>query len=528
MFLKTSRRKFLQSVSTLTLGAAISNLARAVPASAGGLRYGPGEAFSFDKLVERASALSKSAYESPPKPRPDIVQQIDYDAWGSIKYRPEAALYAEGPGLYPVTFFHVGQFFQKSVKMHVIEGGKAKEILYSPDYFSMPKNSIARKLPEDTGFAGFRLQESRKRKDWRTQDWVAFLGAAYFRAIGELGQYGLSARGAIVDSAEPIPEEFPDFTEFFIEESGKEDQPVLVYALLNSPSLTGAYRFAIKRTAGVVQDIEAALFLRKDIKRLGLAPLTSMYWFSETEKRRREDWRPEVHDSDGLAIWTGTGERLWRPLINQPFAVTSSFSDHAPKGFGLMQRDRQFEDYLDGVNYEKRPTLWVEPLSEWGAGAIELIELPTDDEIHDNVVAYWRPKDPAKAGNSYRLKYRLHWLADEPYPAAGARCVATRIGRGGQPGKPRPKGVYKFAVEFAGKALDVLWGDTVKAEPVITASAGTVSGAFMEPIPGTKRWRAIFDLTPTGTDPVELRLYIRGNGDAMTETWLYQFRPGTD
>lgn len=525
---KISRRKFLKSLSLLTLGGALGNLARAVPASAGGLQYGPGKRFSFDKLIDRAAALAKAPYVAAPKPRLDIVQQIDYDAWGSIRYRPDHALFADGPGIYPVTFFHVGQFFQKSVKMHVIERGVAKEILYSPDYFSMPKHSIARKLPKDTGFAGFRLQESRNRADWRTQDWVAFLGASYFRAIGELGQYGLSARGVIVDCAEPTPEEFPDFTEFFIEEADNENHPVLVYALLNGPRLAGAYRFSIKRTAGVVQDIDAALFVRKDIVRLGIAPLTSMYWFSETEKRRREDWRPEVHDSDGLAIWTGSGERLWRPLINQPYAVTSSFGDHSPKGFGLMQRDRQFENYLDGVNYEKRPTLWLEPLNEWGPGAIQLVELPTDDEIHDNVVAYWRPREPAKAGSSYRLQYRLHWLADEPYPGPGARCVATRIGRGGQPGKPRPKGVYKFCVEFAGAALEVLWGDTVKAEPVVTASSGTVSGAFMEPIPGTRRWRAIFDLTPAGNDPVELRLYIRGNGDAMTETWLYQFRPGTD
>jgi glucans biosynthesis protein len=276
----------------------------------------------------------------------------------------------------------------------------------------------------------------------------------------------------------------------------------------------------------VVQDIDAALFMRKEVTRLGLAPLTSMYWFSETEKRRLEDWRPEVHDSDGLAIWTGNGERLWRPLINQPYAVTSSFVDNNPKGFGLLQRDRNFENYLDGVNYERRPSLWVEPLGEWGPGAVQLVELSTDDEIHDNIGAYWRPAEPVKAGSSYRLRYRLHWLADEPYPAKVAKCVATRIGRGGQPGKPRPQGVYKFAVEFAGDALEPLWGDSVKAKPVISASQGTISGAFMEPIPGTRRWRAIFDLTPKTNDPVELRLFIQGNGDAMTETWLYQFRPG--
>lgn len=520
-----SRRGFLRAVSLLALGGALPRLPLAAPA-AGALRFGPALPFSFDALAERAAALAKKPHVPPPRATPAIVQQIDYEAWGQIRYRPEAALAAQGPGLYPATFFHVGQFFQKSVKMHAVENGQAREILYSSDYFSMPKDSVARKLPEKTGFAGFRLQESRNREDWRTQDWIAYLGASYFRAIGALNQYGLSARGVIVDSAEPTPEEFPDFTEFYIEEAVKEGDPVMIYALLDGPSLTGAYRFATRRGEGVVQDIDVALFLRKDVTRLGLAPLTSMYWFSETEKRRLEDWRPEVHDSDGLAVWTGAGERLWRPLVNQPYAVTSSFVDQGPKGFGLLQRDRVFENYLDGVNYERRPSLWVEPLDNWGAGSVQLVELPTDDEIHDNIAAYWRPAEPAKAGNSYRLRYRLHWLGEEPYPSDMARCVATRIGRGGQPGKPRPKGVYKFTVEFAGPALDPLWGDTVKAEPVVNASHGEVSGAFMEPVPGTRRWRAIFDLTPgDGNDPVELRLYIRGNGAALTETWLYQFRP---
>jgi glucans biosynthesis protein len=391
----------------------------------------------------------------------------------------------------------------------------------------MPADSLARKLPEQSGFAGFRLQESRTRPDWRTQDWMAFLGASYFRAIGALNQYGLSARGILIDSAEPTPEEFPDFSDFFIEESRAESDPVMVYALLDGPSIAGAYRFAIRRTEGVIQDVEAALFLRKDVNRLGFAPITSMYWFGETGKRRFEDWRPEVHDSDGLAIWTGAGERIWRPLINPPFAITSTFSDTDPKGFGLLQRDRVYENYLDGVNYERRPSLWVEPLEPWGPGAVQLVELATDDEIHDNITAYWRPAAPARAGASYRLKYRLHWLADEPFPPAVARAVATRIGRGGEPGTIRPKGVYRIVVEFAGPSLDPLWGDTVKALPVVSASRGSVGRAYIEPVPGTRRWRAIFDLKPEGNDPVELRLFIQGNGEALTETWLYQFRaPG--
>jgi len=521
-----SRRKFLRASALLGVGAPLLGSSRFSWADQNNLNFGPFKAFSYEALVERAQTLAQSHYVSAPRPVPEVVEKIDYDAWGKIRYNTDHALFADGTPVYPATFFHLGMFFLKSVKMHALEDGKAREILYSNNYFNMPKDSIARKLSDNkSGFAGFRLQESRKRPDWRTQDWLAYLGASYFRAIGALNQYGLSARGVIIDCAEPTPEEFPDFTEFYIQGALNENDPVIIYALLEGPSMTGAYRFLAWRTEGVVQEIEAKLFVRKDIKRLGLAPLTSMYWFSESEKRRLEDWRPEVHDSDGLAIWAGNGERIWRPLVNQPHAVTSSFVDSNPKGFGLLQRDRYFENYLDGVNYERRPSIWVEPLEPWGAGSVQLVELPTDDEIHDNVAAYWRPEGAVKEGASYDLKYRLHWLADEPYPPNVARCVATRIGRGGQPGKPRPKGVYKFVVEFAGERLDPLWGNTVKASPIITASKGKIKDEFIQPVPGTRRWRAIFDLIPDGSEPVELRLFIRGNGEALTETWLYQFRP---
>lgn len=525
MTFTTSRRSFLRSAVALGMSAPLLGTSRLAAAQQKSLKLATPEKFSFERLVERARKMAQREFVPLPRPMPDVVLSLTYDEWGQIRFDPRYALYADGPGAYPVTFFHLGEFFQKGIRMHVVEDGRSRQILYSNAYFDMPQNSPARKLPEQVGFAGFRLQEARTRPDWRTQDWMAFLGASYFRAIGALNQYGLSARGILIDSAEPTAEEFPDFTDFFIEESRAESDPVLVYALLDGPSIAGAYRFAIRRTEGVVQDVEAALFLRKDIKRLGFAPLTSMYWFGETDKRRFEDWRPEVHDSDGLAIWTGAGERIWRPLTNQPFAVTSSFADNDPKGFGLLQRDRANENYLDGVNYERRPSLWVEPLEPWGAGSVQLIEMPTNDEIHDNIVAYWRPAAPARAGASYRLKYRLHWLADEPFAPRVARAVTTRIGRGGEPGTVRPQGAYKFVVDFAGPALDPLWGDTVKASPVVTASRGTLGRAFIEPVPGTRRWRAVFDLKAEGTEPVELRLYIQGNGDALTETWLYQFRP---
>ncbi|MGF1593378.1 MAG: glucan biosynthesis protein [Kiloniellaceae bacterium] len=501
-----------------------------------GLHFGPARPFSFEALVARAQELAARPYQPPYRPAPEVVAEIDYDAHGKIRFDPDNALFAPGNGeggsgadasAYPATFFHLGQFFGKSVTMHALEDGAAREILYSPGYFDMPADSVARRLPEDSGFAGFRLQESTARDDWQTHDWVAFLGASYFRAIGELDQYGISARGIALDVAASAPEEFPDFTEFYIAPAADPGSAVTVYALLDGPGLTGAYRFSLTRGDGVVMEIEKNLFLRRDVERLGLAPLTSMYWYSEGSRRYREDWRPEIHDSDGLALWTGSGERLWRPLNNPERVTVSAFADDNPRGFGLMQRDRDFENYLDGVRYERRPSLWVEPLEPWGPGAVQLVEIPTDDEIHDNIVAFWVPRDPATAGSRYRLRYRLHWLADEPYPPREiARVAATRIGRGGQPGQPRPAGLVKFVVEFDGGRLPRLPEDS-EPEPKIAASRGGISGVFAEPVPGTARWRAVFDLAAEGDEPVELRMYLALGREPLSETWLYQYRPAS-
>jgi glucans biosynthesis protein len=273
-------------------------------------------------------------------------------------------------------------------------------------------------------------------------------------------------------------------------------------------------------------EVDSALFLRQDVEQLGVAPLTSMYWFSEHDRGYRIDWRPEVHDSDGIALWNGRGERIFRPLNDPQRVVTSSFLDKCPKGFGLVQRDRAYDHYLDGVNYDKRPTLWVEPIGDWGEGAVQLVEIPTDDEIHDNIVAFWVSATPARAGSALRYRYRLHWQADEPYPPSNlARVAATRIGRGGEPGKPRPaRGVTKFVLEFEGKPLESLTtSDKLNAE--ITTSRGKTSYVFVEPVGATKRWRAQFDLNYDGDDPIELRVFLRKGKLTLTETWLYQLEP---
>ncbi len=524
------RRSLLKSAAAAAaFGLIDGGTSKAAPAK--GLQFGPATPFSFDLLKERARKLVNEPYVAPPHPAPAIVSEIDYEAWGKIKFDVNQALFANGPGRYPVSFFHLGMFFPNAVAMHVVEAGHAREIIYEPSYFEMPENSPARKLPTGAGFAGLRVQEARDNTvyDWHKNDWLAFLGSDYFRAIGALHQYGLSCRAIALDVAVAgKSEEFPNFTNIYIDELGPEDGLTL-YALLEGPSIVGACKMVAIRDKGVIMDIDQLLCLRRDIARFGIAPLTSMYWFSETIKPTAIDWRPEVHDSDGLAMWTGSGERLWRPLNNPPYIIASAFLDHDPRGFGLMQRDRNFDHYQDGVFYDRRPSLWVEPKGKWGKGSVQLVEIPTDDEIHDNIVAMWVPDKAVTAGTEMEMGYRLYWLADEPHPSGLARCVATRLGNGGQPGKPRPKGVRKFMVEFLGGPLSSLpFG--VKPEPVLWAGRGTFSYIYTEAVPDNVpgHWRAQFDLTVTGREPVEMRLYLRVGETILSETWTYQYHPWVD
>ena len=497
------------------------------PAAAAALKFGPAKAFNWATLVERARELAAKPYEPPYKPAPEIVSQIDYTQHGKIRFKSDNALFGENPGVFPVTFFPVGKYFAKAIRMHAIDGEKAREVLYEPEYFDMPEDSPAQKLPEDTGFAGFQVRE-KSRPDWRTQDWCAFLGASYFRGIGQLGEYGLSARGIALNTASAVPEEFPDFTEFYIQPANAPEQPLVIYALLDGPSIAGAYKLVIRRTEGVVMDVENQLFMRKDVERFGISPLTSMYWFDEYDKGYQLEWRRAAHDSDGLALWTGAGERIWRPLVNPPAVNTSVFIDSNPRGFGLMQRNRDPGHYLDRwLNYERRPSLWIEPIGAWGPGSVQLTEIPTDHEDFDNIVCMWVPKEPVKAGQAHDFRYRMHWLSDEPYPAAQlARPLATRIGRGGFPyTRKNPPEARRFVIEFGGgTGLETLPKD-VKPEAVITPARGTVSSIFIETTSWSKNWRLQFDLAVEGPEPVDIRAFLKTGETALTETWLFQLHP---
>ncbi len=476
--------------------------------------------FDFQSLKDEARRLAGAPFRPTPRRARNILQAINFDAHQRIRFRKEKALWADAPGRFPVQMFHLGRYFQEPVALHVVENGIARRIVYSSDFFSIPRDHPAVQLPRDVGFAGFRVMDA-----GGDRDWLSFLGASYFRSPGALDQYGLSARGMAIGTGKPEAEEFPRFTAFWLEQPADGAEVFFIYALLEGPSVAGAYRFACAKGVGVVMDVTATLYARADIAKMGVAPLTSMFWYSEANRQQGSDWRPEIHDSDGLALWTGAGERIWRPLNNPPRVQTSTFLDSDPRGFGLLQRDRFFHNYEDdGVFYNRRPSLWVEPLSAWGTGRVELVEIPTDDEIYDNIVAYWAPAEPVRRGSAHDYEYRLHWLADEPYPARGARVVATRIGRGGIAGRPRPAGVRKFMIDFAGGDLDRL-GRNDGVRPVVSAARGRIDNAYALPIVGAPAWRVGFDLDVAGSEAVDLRCFLERAGASLSETWLFQYVP---
>ncbi len=506
-------RRFLSIVPLLMLAVVWSRAAAAFEP-----QLGAAEPFSFDILVDKAKALAAKPYEEYKPPHPDLLDKIDYDAHWKIRFKPDSTIRLDDK--IPLQFFHLGKYFRAPVRIALVENGEARQVVYREDYFTMPDDSPAKAIEKEAGFAGFRIM----RPDMKT-DWISYLGGAYFRTDGAQKQYGLSARGIAIDTGLSTPEEFPRFTEFYIAKGEGPDEDVVIYALLDGPSVTGAYRFQGRNSdgKGQVLTVSSRLFFRKPVERLGIAPLTSMYWYSETNRAETFDWRPEVHDSDGLAIITGTGEHIWRPLNNPARVVTSSFIDDNVRGFGLVQRDRLFDHYQDdSVFYEKRPSVWIEPIGDWGKGVVQLVEIPTDDEIYDNIVSYWLPEDLPKAGDERRFDYRMHWVSNEPFPGKQGHTVATYLGQGGVPGKPRPDDEVRVVVDFDGPMLKGV-GRKDGVKPKITLSGAKVTRSYALPVVGTDRWRMIFDLKmPKKTETIDIRAFLDKDGKPLTETWLGQ------
>jgi len=411
--------------------------------------------------------------------------------------------------------FAPGLYFPHQIEIHVVEDDGARPVLFALDVFDKTDKFPNLPIDDSLGYSGLRLRAELETPGIFTE-FTVFQGASYFRAIGTGEIYGLSARGLSIDTAEPRGEEFPDFRAFWLEKPEPGAGEFVVHALLDSPSITGAYRFVIQPGPKLMMDVSATVFPRRDLPHVGLAPLTSMFFFDETNRDRFSDFRPAVHDNDGLRILNGAGETIWRPLANPRDLQISAFLDTSPKGFGLMQRARKFSDFADlEALYHRRPGVWIEPIGDWGRGAVTLVEIPTSEEIFDNIVAYWRPSGGLKAGQEHAFRYRLNWGQDSDY-GAGLRVLNTRIGDAAF----SPGGII-VAIDFS-DGPDVP-DDLNEIEKVLQSSAGEISEGVLQRNPETGGPRLAFKFHPGEATLIEFRAELRHAGERLSESWLYRW-----
>jgi glucans biosynthesis protein len=476
--------------------------------------------FDAETVAGLARKLAQAPFVPPAASAPDGLAKLTYDQYRDIQFRPSETIWVHPSHRFHLQVLSLGYLFTAGVEVAIVKDGWAQHLAYRPDLF-IAGDLVPLPLPrEDIGFSGFRLLHPLN--DPRRFDEVAvFQGASYFRSLGRHQEYGLSARGLAVKVGDPGGEEFPRFRAFWIEEPRPRSASVTVHALLDSPSVTGAYRFEIRPGRDTVMLVDVALYPRVDLGEVGLAPGTSMYMFSPSERSGADDFRPEVHDSDGLLIVNGRGEQLWRPLANPTRLQISAFADSRPRGFGLAQRDRDPADYQDfESHFERRPTLWVEPVGDWGEGAVVLAEIPSDAEIHDNIVAFWRPRLPIRAGGEHRFSYRLSWGGEPDVARSRLRIVRTAVGRA-DVNAPTP--LRRFAIDYAPSERQPSVGTCGVPTAAVTASAGKVHHVVVSENPLTRGYRVSFILDPEKAELSELRLELGFQDSRCAEVWLYRW-----
>lgn len=474
--------------------------------------------FNRNSVIEIAKKLSASPYQAPNAPLPKNLEALSLSQYQNILFQPAKTLWV-GSGLpFQMQLLLRGSFFKAPVEIATVQQGHTHHVPFTPDLFTSNTPGIS--LPNrDIGFSGFSLYYQLNQPGFYNKV-VDFQGASYFKAIGKGESWGASARGLAINTADPKGEEFPFFRAFWVEKPSGNSNSMAIDALLDSPSVTGAYRFTIRPGNNTDMDVEVSLFPRKDLSRVGLAPMNSMFLFSGNGPHREDDYRPEVHDSDGLLMVNGKGERLWRPLANPNTLQISAFVDDAPIGFGLMQRDRKFADYQDlKNNYQDKPSLWVEPIGNWGEGSVTLIEIPSDDEIHDNIVSYWAPKTPLKVGSEYDYSYRLHWGAS-PHPAIGEYIVESTLS--GHIKGATNENQRHFVIDYVSSSPD---GQPLGSLPVanVVASEGQLQHVKVVKNPHTPGYRLSFDLLPGHAKASELRAELTFRDNRTAETWLYRW-----
>jgi glucans biosynthesis protein len=476
---------------------------------------GEGQRFEPAAVVEAARALSKKPFAPPPNDLPDVFAGLNYEQYVAIKPLPEARIWAsEGRG-FVAQPLHRGFVFSNAVALFTVEDGVARRIPYDRNLFEFGKLNVPPNLP-DIGFSGFRLYSTFG--NGQPIEFALVQGATFFRALARGQNFGLVARGLTLRPAETRGEEFPAFRAFWLERPGPGANALVIHALLDSESVAGAVRMTLRPGDMTIVDVETTLFPRANLEHVGLGGMGGTFLFGPNDRRNVDDVRPGVYEISGLQILNGQGEWLWRPLHNPETLQISAFLDQNPRGFGLLQRERDFSAFQDDdQHFERRPSVWIEPIGEWGQGAVQLIEIPSDSEVNDNILAYWRPRAPMAAGSEVFLAYRQFWCWAPPERPPLASVAMTRVGRGSN-GRRR-----RFLVDFAGDILGN--GPIADLKPTLTTSPGTIQGLRVFPYADRKTMRIAFELDPGNENACEMRLVLEAAGKPISETWLYRWTP---
>ena len=483
----------------------------------------PQQAFSFASVERLAQDRASKPYRNRSAPLPDPIAKLTFDEYRDIRFQRNSSLWHD-KALFEVQFFHRGFNFDRRVNVSEVSGGVARPVLYNSAMFDFGPRVPKVAFPPDLGFAGFRIHYPLNTPAYK-DELMVFLGASYFRVLGRNQVYGLSARGLAIDTGSTSGEEFPYFTDFWLVKPDPTARTMTLYALLDSPGIAGAYQFEVRPGTTTQVQVTAELYPRRQIAKLGIAPLTSMYFYGENSTNHHlDDYRPEVHDSDGLMTERGTGEWMWRPLVNPKDLRVNRFMDEHPRSFSLVQRDRDFNHYQDNeARYERRPSYHIEPQGDWGKGGVELVEIPSDEEIHDNIVAYWVPDAPVQPNKPMTFSYLLSAYTGTTQWPPGGKVIATHFSRIVN-GTTVVPGMRRVIVDFAGGDLDSLAG----AQPVqaqASASGGEIDDISVERLAANGVWRVSMRMK-TNDKPVDLRCYLTLYGEALTETWTYLWSPG--
>jgi glucans biosynthesis protein len=481
--------------------------------------------FGFQTVVERARLLAEQPYQAP-LPAPRFLLDLNYDQYRDIRFDPDKSLWRRQASPFKALLNIPGTFYRHPVKINVIDIGGVHPVPFDKNNFIFEDQDLKRRVPLDLGYAGFVL--TYPINDPKIQDqFIVFAGASYFRAVGRGNVWGLTARGLAIDTGLPSGEEFPDFVEYWLEQPAAGAREMRVYALLDGPSVTGAFDMVIRPGLPTEIKVSAVIFPRTQIRLLGIAPLTSMFYYGENSHRPQGEWRGEVHDSDGLLFQNGSGEWLWRPLQNPGGLEVDYFNTGDIKGFGLLQRDAQFSDYQDlSARYDLRPSAWVRPDAKWGVGQIVLLQIPTTGEWNDNIVAFWTPEQPLPPNQPYKYGYTLGFGGPEPVKQPVGRAINSFIGDGNVTGGGSAPGAYRILVDFTGGDLDKLAPDAM-IEPIVSGINQTeVLESFVEYNQALASWRLSILARPAEDKALDLRAYLLAGGRALTETWSYRLPPG--